>query len=67
MAVFLGSWQLNAILDAKAGKLKSLRKESDKAKIILLSFFHLVHNLILLCTPGKERVCRKRKLVIAGQ
>ncbi len=36
--------QSSAILDGKTRKLKSLRKESDKAKIILLSFFHLVRN-----------------------
>ena len=42
-------------------KLKSLRKESDKAKIILLSFFHLVRDLIQLCAPGKERVFLGRK------
>jgi hypothetical protein len=42
--------------DAKTCELKSLRKESDKAKIILLSLFHLVRDLIQLCTPGKERV-----------
>jgi hypothetical protein len=40
--------------EAKISKLKSLRKESDKAKIILLSFFHLVRDLIPLCTRGKE-------------
>jgi len=38
------------MLEAKTSKLKSLRKESDKAKIILLSFFHLVRDLIPLCT-----------------
>jgi hypothetical protein len=49
------------MLEAKTRKLKTLRKEPDKAKIILLSFFHFVRDLILLCTRGKERVCRKRK------
>jgi len=44
MAVLFGYRQLNAMLEAKTSKLKSLRKESDKAKIILLSFFHLVRN-----------------------
>jgi hypothetical protein len=39
---------------AKTRKLKGLRKESDKAKIILLSFFHLVRDLILLCIRGNE-------------
>jgi hypothetical protein len=34
------------MLEAKTSKLKSLRKESDKAKIILLSFLHLVRDLI---------------------
>jgi hypothetical protein len=34
--------------EAKTSKLKSLRKESDKAKIILRSFFHLVRDLIPL-------------------
>jgi hypothetical protein len=48
------------MLEAKTSKLKSLRKESDKAKIILLSFFHLVRDLIPLCTRGKEGVCRRR-------
>jgi len=33
----LGYRQLSAMLEAKTCKLKSLRKESDKAKIILLS------------------------------
>lgn len=47
--------------DAKTCELKSLRKESDKAKIILLSFFHLVRDLIQLCTAGKERVFLERK------
>jgi hypothetical protein len=46
--------------EAKTSKLKSLRKESDKAKIILPSFFHLVRDLIPLCTRGKEAVCRRR-------
>jgi hypothetical protein len=56
------SWLLaSCVLDAKTCKVKSLPKESDKAKIILLSFFHLVRDLILLRTPGKERVCRKQK------
>jgi hypothetical protein len=49
------------MLEAKTCKLKSLRKESDKAKIILLSFFHLVRDLIPLCTRGKEGVCRRWK------
>ena len=57
----LGYRQLSAMLEAKTSKLKSLRKESDKAKIILLSFFHLVRDLIPLCTRGKEGVCRRRK------
>jgi hypothetical protein len=42
-----GHRQLSAILDGKTRKLKSLRKDSDKAKIILLSFFHLFRDLIL--------------------
>jgi hypothetical protein len=53
--------QLSAMPEAKTSKLKSLRKESDKAKMILLSFFHLVRDLIPLCTRGKEEVCRRRK------
>ena len=57
----MGYRQLSDMLEAKTCKLKSLRKESDKAKIILLSFFHLVCDLILLRTPGKESVFRKRK------
>jgi hypothetical protein len=57
----LGYRQLSAMLEAKTCKLKSLRKESDKAKIILLSLFHLVRDLIPLCTRGKEGVCRRRK------
>jgi hypothetical protein len=32
--------------EAKTSKLKSLRKESEKAKLILLPFFHLVRDLI---------------------
>jgi hypothetical protein len=42
------------MLEAKTSKLKSLRKESDKAKIILLPFFHLVRDLIPLCTEEKR-------------
>ena len=42
------------MLEAKTCKLKSLRKESDKAKIILLSLFHVVRDLIPLCTRGKR-------------
>jgi hypothetical protein len=61
MAVLFGYRQLNATLEAKTSKLKTLRKESDKAKIILLSLFHLVLDLIPLCTRGKEGVCRRRK------
>jgi hypothetical protein len=52
MAVCLGYRQLNAMLEAKTRKLKSLRKDSDKAKIILLSFFHLVRDLLRLRTLG---------------
>ena len=51
-----GYRQLSTMLEAKASKLKSLRKESDKAEIILLSFFHLVRDQIPLCTRGKEGV-----------
>ena len=46
LAVLFGYRQLSAMPEAKTSKLKSLRKESDKAKIILLSFFHLVRDLI---------------------
>ena len=59
--VFSGSRQLNSILDAKTRKFKSLRKESDKAKIILLSFIHLVRDLIQLRTPRKGRLFQRRK------
>ncbi len=38
------------MLEAKTCKLKSLRKESDKAKIILLSPFYLV----------REKCCDRR-------
>ena len=48
------------MLEAETSKLKSLRKESDKAKIVLLSFFHLLRDLIP-CTRGKEGACRRRK------
>jgi hypothetical protein len=44
MAALFGYRQLKAMLEAKTSKLKSLRRESDKAKMILLSFFHLVRN-----------------------
>lgn len=54
------------MLEAKTSKLKSLRKESDKAKIILPSFFHLVRDLIPLCTRGKEGVCRRRNCCDRG-
>ena len=38
--VFSGHRQLNVPFEAKSRRLKSLRKEPDKAKITLLSFFH---------------------------
>jgi hypothetical protein len=53
MPVFSGSWRLNATLAAKTRKLKSLRKESDKVRINLLSSFYLVRDRILLGTSGK--------------
>ena len=59
--VFSGHRQLNVPFEAKSRRLKSLRKEPDKAKIILLLFFHLVRDRILLGTAGKACVFRKRK------
>jgi hypothetical protein len=50
--VFSGHRQLNAPFEAKSRKLKSLRKEPDKAKITLLSFFHPERDRILLGTSG---------------
>jgi hypothetical protein len=41
------------MLDAKARKFKTLRKESDKAKINLLRFFCLVRVWILCGALGK--------------
>jgi len=41
------------MLEAKTRKLKTLRKESDKVRINLLSFFCLVRDRILLGTSGK--------------
>ena len=49
------------MLEAKTSKLNSLRKKSDKAKIILLSFFHLARDLIPMRTRGKEGVWRRQK------
>ena len=50
--IFSGHRQLNVPFEAKSRRLKSLRKEPDKAKIILLLFFHLVRDRILLGTAG---------------
>lgn len=58
--VFSGHRQLNAMFEAKSHKLKSLRKEPDKAKITLLSFFHPARDRILLRTSASVRVFRKR-------
>jgi len=51
--VFSAYWQLNAMLAAKTRKFKALRKESDKAKIILRLTFNLVRDRIFLGTSGK--------------
>jgi hypothetical protein len=45
-------YKLNAPFEAKSRKLKSLRKEPDKARITLLSFFHPARDRILLGTSG---------------
>jgi hypothetical protein len=51
--VFSGHRQLNAPFEAKSRKLKSLRKEPDKAKIILRLTFDLVRDRVFLGTSGK--------------
>ncbi len=53
MEVFPGHRQLNSMVDAKTRKLKTLRKESDKVRINLLSSFYLVRDRVLLGTSGK--------------
>ncbi len=53
--VFSGHRKLSAPFEAKSCKLKSLRKEPDKAKITLLSFFHPARDRILLGTSGRKR------------
>jgi len=58
---FSGYWQLNVMLNAKTRKLKGLRKESGKARIKLLSFFHLGRDRIILGASGKARVVREWK------
>ncbi len=49
------------MLNAKTRKLKGLRKESGKARIKLLSFFHLGRDRIILGASGKARVVREWK------
>jgi hypothetical protein len=50
---FSGPLAAKRMLDAKTRKLKTLRKESDKVRINLLSFFCLVRDRIPLGTSGK--------------
>jgi hypothetical protein len=47
---FVQALALNLMRHAKTCKLRSLRKESDKARIISLSFFSSGRDLILLCS-----------------
>ncbi len=61
LCVVVFYWRLNAMRDAKTRKLRSLRKESDKAKINLLSFSCLACDSDLQGTSGKARVFQKRK------
>jgi len=63
--VFSGYWQLNAMLGAKTRKLKALRKESDKAKIILRLTFDLVRDRVFLGTSGKRDCFRSGSVAIA--
>jgi hypothetical protein len=67
--VFSGHRQLNAMVDAKTRKIKTLRKESDKARINLLPFF--IWRAIGFCWARREkRECfgsGSGSVAIAGQ
>ena len=53
MEVFPGHRQLNSMVDAKTRKLKTLRKESDKVRINLPSFF--IRRAIGFCWARREK------------
>jgi hypothetical protein len=50
----------------KALKLKELRKGTGRAKIVLLSFSHLVLYLILFCLQERREYFGRGSPVIAG-